>query len=195
MFEEYTEGTWSISMDGRHLIRYHNSLRKILFNPRDTNDIPVDITNQKPTRITQGEEPINKDFFENDRYWTLDEPHRDPEPLGDLSWLGHSKFVFFEPVNPKVRKPKQKVHQLDTIPEQEEVEEPEEPEAQAPAHRHELAGELSFTLGGHEYNQQNSSEYPSLALSKKFSEGSVGLSWKLRDTWSSAQPKRNIRSL
>ena len=125
----------------------------------------------------------------------MDEPHRDPEPLGDLSWLGYSKFVLFEPVNPKVRKPKQKVHQLDTIPEQEEVEEPEEPEAQAPAHRHELAGELSFTLGGHEYNQQNSSEYPSLALSKKFSEGSVGLSWKLRDTWSSAQPKRNIRSL
>ena len=91
MFEEYTEDTWSISMDGKHLIRYHKSLRKTLFNPRDTNDIPVDITNLKPTRITQGEEPINKDLFENDRFWTLDEPHRDPEPLGGLSWTGHSK--------------------------------------------------------------------------------------------------------
>ena len=36
-------------------------------------------------------------------------------------------------MNPKARKPKQKVHQLDTIPEQEEVEEPEEPEAR---HQH-----------------------------------------------------------
>ena len=27
MFEEYTEDTWSISMDGKHLIRYHNSPR------------------------------------------------------------------------------------------------------------------------------------------------------------------------
>ena len=68
MFQEYTEDTWSISMDGKYLIRYHNSLRKILFNPRDTNDIPVDITNLKPTRVTQGEEPINKHFFENDRF-------------------------------------------------------------------------------------------------------------------------------
>ena len=56
----------------------------------------------------------------------MEEPHRDPEPLG-----GRSKFELFEPVHPKARKPKQKVHQLETIPEQEEVEETEEPEAQA----------------------------------------------------------------
>ena len=140
----------------------------------------------------------------------MDEPHRDPEPLGDLSWLGYSKFVLFEPVNPKVRKPKQKVHQLDTIPAQEEVEEPEEQEGQAPAHRHELAGELSFTFGGHEYNQRNSlktlrelarnSEYPSLVLSKRSYPteprlSRVGLSWKQRGTWGLAQPRRSARSL
>ena len=156
MFEEYTEDTWSISMDGKELVRYHISPRKHLFNPRDAADIPVDIENLKPTRYTQGEEPINKDFFENDRFWTLDEPLRDPEPLGGLSWTGRTKFELFEPVKPKDRKPKQKVHQLDTIPGQEEQQEEETSEAQAPAHQHELAGELSFTFGGHEYNQQSS---------------------------------------
>ena len=156
MFEEYTEDTWSISMDGKELVRYHISPRKHLFNPRDAADIPVDIENLKPTRYTQGEEPINKDFFENDRFWTLDEPLRDPEPLGGLSWTGHTKFELFEPVKPKDRKPKQKVHQLDTTPEQEEQQEEATSEAQAPAHQHELAGELSFTFGGHEYNQQSS---------------------------------------
>ena len=89
MFEEYTDDTWSISMDGKYLVRYHNSPRKTLFNPQDTNDIPVDIMNLKSSRLTQGEEPISKDFFEDDKFWTLDEPHRDPEPLGGLSWTGH----------------------------------------------------------------------------------------------------------
>ena len=87
MFEEYTEDTWSISMDGKELVRYHISPRKHLFNPRDAADIPVDIENLKPTRYTQ-------------------------EPLGGLSWTGHTKFELFEPVKPKDRKPKQKVHQL-----------------------------------------------------------------------------------
>ena len=119
------------------LVRYHISPSKHLFNPRDAADIPVDIGNLKPTRYTQGEEPINKDFFENDRFWTLGEPLRDPEPLGGLSWTGHTKFELIEPVKPKDRKPKQKIHQLETSPEQE-----------APAHQHELAGELSFSLGG-----------------------------------------------
>ena len=113
MFEEYTEDTWSISMDGKELIRYHNSPRQTLFNPRNTDDIPVEITNLKPSRIAEGEEPINKDFFENDRFWTLGEPHRDPEPLGGLSWTGHSRFVLIGPVDPKARRPTQKVHQLD----------------------------------------------------------------------------------
>ena len=152
MFEEYTEDTWSISMDGKELVRYHISPRKHLFNPRDAADIPVDIGNLKPTRYTQGEEPINKDFFENDRFWTLDEPLRDPEPLGGLSWTGHTKFELIEPLKPKDRRPKQKVQQLETIPEQEEQQEEQTSEAQAPAHQHELAGELSFTFGGHEYN-------------------------------------------
>ena len=59
-------------------------------------------------------------------------------------------------MKPKDRKRKQKVHQLETIPEQEEQQEEETSEAQAPAHQHELAGELSFAFGGHEYNQQSS---------------------------------------
>ena len=145
MFEEYTEDTWSFSMDGKELIRYHNSPRKTLFNPRDAADIPVDIENLKPTRYTQGEEPINKDFFENDRFWTLDEPSRDPEPLGGLSWTGHSKFELIEPVKPKDRKPKTKVHQLETIPEQEEQEQ-EDSEAQAPAHLMNLQENWHSTL-------------------------------------------------
>ena len=98
MFEECTEDTWSISMDGKELVRYHISPRKHLFNPRDAADIPVDIENLKPTRYTQGEEPINKDFFENDRFWTLDEPLRDPEPLGG--------FELIEPVKPQGPKAK-----------------------------------------------------------------------------------------
>ena len=48
MFEEYTEDTWSISMDGKELVRYHISPRKHLFNPRDAADIPVDIGNLMP---------------------------------------------------------------------------------------------------------------------------------------------------
>lgn len=160
MFEEYTEDTWSISMDGKELIRYHNSPRKTLFNPRDTNDIPMEIENLTPKRYTEGIEPMNKDFFSNDRFWTLDEPDRDPEPLGGLSWTGHTKFELLEPVRPKARKLKQKVHQVDTIPEQVEPEVQQEQaegsESQAREHRHELAGELSFTFAGHEYNQQSS---------------------------------------
>ena len=89
--------------------------------------------------------------------------------------------------------------------EQEEVEEPEEPEAQAPAHRHELAGELSFTFGGHEYNQQNSLKtlrelckelgVPKFGSKQEILRRLSRTIMKQKGTWSSAQPKRSTRSL
>ena len=92
MFEEYTEDVWSISDDGAEVIRYHHSPRKALFNPLDTKDIPVDPANLKPNRKTYGEEPINRDFFENDQQWIDDENDEFGEAFDGLSWTGQSRF-------------------------------------------------------------------------------------------------------
>ena len=153
MFEEYTEDVWSISDDGTEVIRYHHSPRKALFNPLDTKDIPVDPANLKPNRKTYGEEPINRDFFENDQQWIDDENEEFGEAFDGLGWTGQSRFELIYPVEVKGKKTEQE-QQLDSIPE-EEAEQEEQQEPQAPEHRHELAGELSFVWNGHEYNQQN----------------------------------------
>ena len=133
------------------MIRYHHSPRKALFNPLDTKDIPVDPANLKPNRKTYGEEPINRDFFE--KQWIDDENDEFGEAFDGLSWTGQSRFELIYPVEVKGKKAEQE-KQLDSIPE-EEAEPEEQQEPQAPEHRHELAGELSFIWNGHEYNQQN----------------------------------------
>ena len=92
MFEEYTEDAWSISDDGTELIRYYHSARKALFNPLDTKDIPVDPANLKPSRKTYGEEPINKNFFENDQQWIDDENEELGEAFDGLGWTAQSRF-------------------------------------------------------------------------------------------------------
>ena len=161
MFEEYTKDVWSISDDGTEVIRYHHSPRKALFNPLDSKDIPVEISNLKPDRKTYGEEPIKRikrEFFEKHKSWTEDEHDQFPEAFNGLSWTGQSRFQLIYPVEPKAKKQKKKQKQLDTIPEQveEENEALQESEPEAPEHRYELAGELVFNHNGYEYNQQSS---------------------------------------
>ena len=106
MFEEYTKDVWSISDDGTEVIRYHHSPRKALFNPLDSKDIPVEISNLKPDRKTYGEEPIKREFFEDDKSWTEDEHDQFPEAFNGLSWTGQSRFQLIYPVEPKAKKQK-----------------------------------------------------------------------------------------
>ena len=148
MFEEYTKDVWSISDDGTEVIRYHHSPRKALFNPLDSKHIPVEISNLKPDRKTYGEEPIKREFFEDDKSWTEDEHDQFPEAFNGLSWTGQSRLKLIYPVEPKAKKQKKEQKQLDTIPEQveEENEALQESEPEAPEHRYELAGELVFNL-------------------------------------------------
>ena len=114
---------WPTSDDGTELIRYHHSPRKALFNPLDTKDIPVDPANLKPTRKTYGEEPINRDFFENDQQWIDDENQEFGEAFDGLCWTEQSRFKLIYPVEVKDKKAQQE-QKLDSIPEEETAEEP-----------------------------------------------------------------------
>ena len=152
-FEEYTDDKWSLSKDGTELIRYHHTPRKTRFHPLDLKDIPVERENLQNERSTYGEDPMNHEFFEDKMPWVADEYDKFSSPFGVRSWTGQSKFRLVYPVDGS--KAQQQEQRLKTVPENESME-IDEQEPQAPAHRYELHGELTFIYDGHEYNQQNS---------------------------------------
>ena len=121
-----------------------------------------------------------------------------------LAGQDQSRFELIYPVEVKGKKAEQE-KQLDSIPE-EEAEPEEQQEPQAPEHRHELAGELSFIWNGHEYNQQNTLKTLK-ALCTEFGISRFGSKHEIlrrlsrtvpsrpRDITSLAQLRRSIRNM
>ncbi|OLP75365.1 hypothetical protein AK812_SmicGene44851 [Symbiodinium microadriaticum] len=72
----------------RSSVTWDIKLGKYIYRAVLIKDIPVDPANLKPTRKTYGEEPINRDFFENDQQWIDDENEEFGEAFDGLGWTG-----------------------------------------------------------------------------------------------------------